>query len=146
MLLFIILALLVILAKSLIPLAATDAGFTFDAVVAIAGLLSFIALFAYIFWPYGTSGKSDAAVRPAERAIAGSGLVRRLVRAKADPAKQRIRAQLKEIDDERLVGLGLTSQDIAALRDTASPSRWLLRRGSARGTNTYPRAESPQSE
>ena len=53
--------------------------------------------------------------------MAGSGLVRRLVRAKDDPAKQRIRAQLSEIDDERLFGLGLTSEDIAALRGTARP-------------------------
>jgi len=129
MLPLIILALLVILTKS--P-------------VAIAGLLSYIGLFGYIFWPQRTSGKSldrsrrgasvaeghfettdhlqqDIAVRPAGHAIAGSGLVRRLVRAKDDPAKQRIRAQLGEIDDERLFGLGLTSEDIVALRGTASP-------------------------
>src|SRR5215467_13649486 len=144
MLLFIILALSVILTKSLIPLAATDADFTFDATVAIAGLLSYIGLFGYIFWPQRTSGKSpdrsrrgasvaeghfettdhlqqDIAVRPAGRAMPGSGLVRRLVRAKDDPAKQRIRTQLSEIDDERLFGLGLTSEDIAALRGTARP-------------------------
>ena len=53
--------------------------------------------------------------------MAGSGLVRRLVRAKDDPAKQRIRTQLREIDDERLFGLGLTPEDIAALRGTARP-------------------------
>jgi hypothetical protein len=127
MLPFIILALLIILTKS--P-------------VAIAGLLSYIGLFGYIFWPQRTGGKSlnrsrrgasvaeghfertdhlrqDIAVRPA--AIAGSGLVRRLVRAKDEPAKQRIRAQLSEIDDERLFGLGLTSEDVAAPRGTASP-------------------------
>jgi hypothetical protein len=112
--------------------------------VAIAGLLSYIGLFGYIFWPPRTSGKSldrsrrgasvaewhlettdhlqqDIAVRPAGRAIAGSGLVRRLVRAKDDPAKQRIRAQLSEIDDEQLFGIGLTSEDVAALRGTATP-------------------------
>ena len=144
MLLFIIPALLVILTKSLIPLAATDVDVTFEAAVAIAGLLSYIGLFGYIFWPQKTSGKSldhsrrsasvaeghfettdhlrqDIAIRPAGRAIAGSGLVRRLVRAKDDPAKQRIRAQLSQIDDERLFGLGLTSEDITALRGTVSP-------------------------
>ena len=47
--------------------------------------------------------------------------MRRLVRAKDDPAKQRIRAHLSEIDDARLFGLGLTSEDIDALRGTASP-------------------------
>jgi hypothetical protein len=144
MLLFIILALLVILTKSLVPLAATDANFAFDAAVAFAGLLSCIGLFSYIFWPQRSTGKSldrsrrgasvaerhfetadhlhqYIAARPAGCAIAGSSLVRRLVRAKDDPAKRRIRAQLSEIDDERLLGLGLTSDDIAALRATASP-------------------------
>jgi hypothetical protein len=48
-------------------------------------------------------------------------LVRRLVRAKADPARQRIRAWLCDIDDERLFCLGLTSEDIAALRGVANP-------------------------
>jgi hypothetical protein len=129
MLLFIILALLVMLTKS--P-------------VVIAGLLSYIGMVSYIFWPRGTTGESlnrsrrgasvaeghfettdhlqqDIAVCPAGRAIAGSGLVRRLVRAKDDPAKQRIRAQLSEIDEEQLLSLGLTSEDIPALRGAASP-------------------------
>ncbi|MGY8663642.1 hypothetical protein Q3C01_14890 [Bradyrhizobium sp. UFLA05-109] len=65
--------------------------------------------------------QQDIAIRPAGRAIAGSGLVRRLVRAKDDPAKQRIRTQFSKIDDEQLLGLGLTSEDIAALRGAASP-------------------------
>ena len=47
--------------------------------------------------------------------------MRRLVLAKDDPAKQRIRAWLSDIDDERLFCLGLTSEDIAALRGTANP-------------------------
>jgi hypothetical protein len=46
--------------------------------------------------------------------------VRRLVLAKADPAKQRIRAWLSDIDDERLFSLGLTPEDVATLRSTAS--------------------------
>jgi hypothetical protein len=89
MLPFIILVLLVILTKS--P-------------VAIAGLLSYSGLFGYIFCLQRTSGTSldrsrrdasvteghfettdhlqqDIAVRPAGHATAGSGLVRRLVRA-----------------------------------------------------------------
>ena len=142
MLLFITLALLVILAKSLFSLLATEAGSSFDAAVAIAGLLSCIAMFSYIFRPQTTTGngfdsrraasvaeghfetddhsQQDVAARPAGRPIAGSSLVRRLVLAKADAAKQRIRAQLSEMDDERLFGIGLTSEDIAALRGTAS--------------------------
>ena len=46
--------------------------------------------------------------------------MRRLVLAKDDPAKQRIRAWLSDVDDERLLHFGLTSQDIAALRGTVS--------------------------
>jgi hypothetical protein len=61
------------------------------------------------------------AVRPLGRPIAGSALVRRLVLAKDDPAKQRIRTWLSDIDDERLFCLGLKSEDIAALRGTANP-------------------------
>jgi hypothetical protein len=144
MLLFIVLALLVILTKLPNTLAATDVGFSFDATVAIAGLLSYIGLFSYIFRPQRTAGKSfefsrraaalaeghfettdhlqqGIAVRPAARPIAGSSLVRRLVRAKDDPAKQRIRTQLSEIDDARLSCLGLTSEDIATLRGATSP-------------------------
>ena len=48
---------------------------------------------------------------------AKSSHVRRLVAAENDPAKRRIRAWLTELDDERLAGLGLTSKDIAILRD-----------------------------
>ena len=49
---------------------------------------------------------------------ARSSLVRRLVAAENDPAKQRIRAWLANIGDERLSGLGLTPQDILILRGT----------------------------
>jgi hypothetical protein len=47
---------------------------------------------------------------------ARSSLVRRLVQAKDDPAKQRIRRWLSDISDERLLNLGLTPEDIALLR------------------------------
>jgi hypothetical protein len=63
-----------------------------------------------------------AAVQPARRPITGSSLVQSLVRATGDPAKRRIRAWLGAIDDKRFVGLGLTSEDIAALRGAANPS------------------------
>ena len=145
MLLFIVLALLVIPTKSLTPLLATDPGLSFDAAVAIAGLLSYIGLYCYIWRPQITAGKSfdcfrrgaalaeghfettdhlqqGFTIRPLGRPVAGSSLVRRLVRAKDDPAKQRIRAQLGALDDARLFGLGLTLEDIAALRGTASPA------------------------
>jgi hypothetical protein len=47
---------------------------------------------------------------------ARSSLVRRLVQANDDPAKQRIRRWLSEIDDERLLRFGLTAEDIVLLR------------------------------
>jgi hypothetical protein len=45
-----------------------------------------------------------------------SPLVRRLALAKDDPAKRRVRALLREIDDERLRAFGLTDQDINVCR------------------------------
>jgi hypothetical protein len=53
---------------------------------------------------------------PAGCRKARSSLVRRLIQAKDDPAKQRIRRWLSDINDERLLGFGLTPEDIALLR------------------------------
>ena len=47
---------------------------------------------------------------------ARSSLVRRVVQANDDPAKQRIRRWLSDIDDERLLSFGLTPEDIVFLR------------------------------
>ena len=58
----------------------------------------------------------NGAARPATRQKARSGLVHRLVKAKDDPAKQRIRHWLSDINDERLLSFGLTPEDIALLR------------------------------
>ena len=50
--------------------------------------------------------------------VTRSGLVRRLVRARNDPGKERIRKWLIDIDDAKLrSGLGLTPEDIAVLRE-----------------------------
>jgi len=54
--------------------------------------------------------------RPARHLKARSSLVRRLVQAHDDPGKQRIRAWLRALDDEQLSNLGLTPEDIQALR------------------------------
>jgi uncharacterized protein YjiS (DUF1127 family) len=54
--------------------------------------------------------------RPATHLKARSSLVRRLVQARDDPGKQRIRAWLSALDDEQLSNLGLTAEDIHALR------------------------------
>ena len=56
--------------------------------------------------------------RPAQPRKVGSSLVRRLVQAQDDPAKRRIRGWLRDLDDSQLLSLGLTSEDIAVLRDT----------------------------
>ena len=60
--------------------------------------------------------QQSIAKRPARCRKARSSLVRRLVQAKDDPAKQRIRRRLSDISDERLLSLGLTPEDIALLR------------------------------
>jgi hypothetical protein len=63
----------------------------------------------------------STSVRPAT-----SGLVRRLVRARNDPGKERIRMWLISLDDAQLrSGLGLTPDDIAVLRgrNTRPPRR-----------------------
>jgi len=83
---------------------------------------------------------------PSARPAARSSLVRRLVAARNDPAKQRIRALLAKLGDERLSGLGLTPQDIVILRGTQEQHRpgrdsnagiagWATDRGSATTTH-----------
>ena len=63
--------------------------------------------------------RQGMAVRPARSLKARSSPVRRLAQAQDDPAKQRIRAWLREIHDEQLSSsLGLTPEDIAILRST----------------------------
>jgi hypothetical protein len=53
----------------------------------------------------------------ASLATRGSGLVRRLVRARNDPVKERIRMWILDLADAQLrSGLGLTSEDITVLR------------------------------
>jgi hypothetical protein len=58
--------------------------------------------------------------RPARLRKARSSLVRRLIQAGDDPAKQRIRSWLSDINDERLLSFGLTPEDIALLRGSGS--------------------------
>jgi hypothetical protein len=60
------------------------------------------------------------AKRPARCRKARSSLVRRLVQARDDRAKQRIRRWLSDINDERLLSFGLTPEDIALLRGSLS--------------------------
>jgi len=71
--------------------------------------------------------KQPIAVLSESLAKTGSGLVCRLVCARDDPGKERIRMWLIGLDDAQLqLGLGLTVKDIAVLRTgtkTASPLR-----------------------
>src|SRR5262249_7610705 len=62
--------------------------------------------------------RQGAAALPAMSPKAKSSLVRRLVAAENDPAKQRIRAWLADLEDEQLSRLGLTPQDVLILRGT----------------------------
>jgi hypothetical protein len=70
--------------------------------------------------------QQSVAKRPARCRKARSSLVRRLVQAKDDPAKQRIRRWLSDISDERLLSLGLTPEDIALLRGSGNFVHLLL--------------------
>jgi hypothetical protein len=62
--------------------------------------------------------KQSVAVRSPKCRKAQSSLVRRLLQASDDPAKQRIRRWLSDINDQQLLIFGLTADDIAVLRDT----------------------------
>jgi hypothetical protein len=56
------------------------------------------------------------AALPASFGRPQSSLVRRLIEARNDPVKARVRAWLMELADDRLAGFGLTPEDIALLR------------------------------
>lgn len=62
--------------------------------------------------------QQSIALRPIADRRVQSCLVRRLIQAGDDTAKQRIRRLLVAIDDERLLSSGLTPDDIVALRGT----------------------------
>jgi hypothetical protein len=64
---------------------------------------------------FATSRGHQAVCRKAR-----SSLVRRLVQARDDPEQQRIRRWLSDINDERLLSVGLTPEDIALLRGSLS--------------------------
>ena len=61
----------------------------------------------------------------ASQGKARSSLVRRLVQAQDDPAKQRIRRWLSKINNERLLSFGLTPEDIALLRGSRSAGKFV---------------------
>jgi hypothetical protein len=63
--------------------------------------------------------------RHASQRKARSSLVRRLVQAQDDPAKQRIRRWLSKINNERLLSFGLTPEDIALLRGSRSAGKFV---------------------
>jgi hypothetical protein len=67
----------------------------------------------------GASAEDYAQITRTQRPEASSSLVRRLVLARNDPAKRRIREWLANIDDERLSDFGLMASDVAALRNAS---------------------------
>jgi len=81
--------------------------------------------------------------RPAGCRKARSSLVRRLVQARDDPAKQRIRGWLGDIDDERLASFGLTPEDIVLLRGPGNSAQAGSRRFPSSGTRPPWRATRP---
>ena len=60
--------------------------------------------------------RQGMAAIPTTAPVAKSSFVRRLLKARDDAAKRRVRAWILEIDDDRLLGFGLTPEDIALLR------------------------------
>jgi len=64
--------------------------------------------------------RQGMAAVPTTALVAHSSFVRRLLQARDDAAKRRVRAWLLEINDERLLGFGVTPEDIALLRGTGS--------------------------
>ena len=69
--------------------------------------------------------QQNIAARPTRCRKAQSNLVRRIVQARDDPAKQRIRQWLSRIQDDRLLSFGLTPDDIALLRGPAGSTPWV---------------------
>ena len=66
--------------------------------------------------------RRDMTARSAVHLKARSSLVRRLIQARDDPGKDRIRGWLRNLSHEQLSGLGLTFEDITVLRGTQTPS------------------------
>ena len=64
--------------------------------------------------------RQGMAAIPTTASVVMSSFVRRLLQAPDDAAKRRVRARLLEIDDDRLLGFGLTGEDIALLRGTTA--------------------------
>jgi len=64
--------------------------------------------------------QQSIAKRPDGCRKARSSLVRRLVQARDDQAKQRRRRWLSDINDERLLSFGLTPEDIVLLRGSGN--------------------------
>jgi hypothetical protein len=52
----------------------------------------------------------------------GLGLVQRLLKARENEAKRRVLTYLAAMDEDRLMGLGFTQEDIGALRSGQMPS------------------------
>lgn len=69
-------------------------------------------------WNHGS--RQSTPTSPVGGKKSRSPLARRVVNAKDDPAKRRIRHWLSDISDDRLLSFGLTAQDIVHLRGARS--------------------------
>jgi len=65
--------------------------------------------------------RQGMAAIPTTAPVGKASFARRLLQARDDAAKRRVHAWLLEIDDDRLLGFGLTPEDIALLRGTTAP-------------------------
>ena len=89
------------------------------------------------------------AAPPARCLKAKSSLVRRLIQAQDDPGKQRIRAWLRELDDEQLSSIGLTPEghsrpaplNFGTLRKPAATELTMLERNNSVPLSSFVQAE-----
>lgn len=64
--------------------------------------------------------RQGMAAIPITAPVTKSSFVHSLLQARDDATKRRVLGWLLEIDDDRLLGFGLTPEDIALLRGTAA--------------------------
>ena len=93
--------------------------------------------------------RQGMAAPPARCLKAKSSLVRRLIQAQDDPGKQRIRAWLRELDDEQLSSIGLTPEghsrpaplNFGTLRKPAATELTMLERNNSVPLSSFVQAE-----
>jgi hypothetical protein len=87
--------------------------------------------------------RQGMAALPASFARPRSSFVRRLLRAREDAVKQRVRTWLMGLDDERLLGFGLAPEDIALLRGFPRGAEHPKDIATSHSNYTHSRADEP---